>query len=139
MLLQILIPLIIFVILDIHLRLLKNLKDKWRVIRVFESLFLIFYIIYVTYISNKTNYLVMMSTFILSISFIFREILANAGATVVLFLFPLYKQGDVISINNYTGTYNSLGLLRTSIVETNGTNIRIPNSNLVSGLLTVHD
>ena len=137
-LIEILIPLLLFMVIDIHIRTL-NIKNKQNILRTFESIFVLFYVIFIVYVSGHIGLLTMMSTYILSFSFIFREILANFGSTLIMYMIPIFKSGDIISINSNIGVFNELGLLRSSISTSDGSLIKVPNSTLLNGLITIRE
>jgi small-conductance mechanosensitive channel len=56
-----------------------------------------------------------------------------------MFSFPSYKQGDIISTGGLCGIYQCLGFLRTSLTCSDGAIAKVPNSILLSGLLSIQD
>lgn len=136
-LLQILIPLAIFISLDLIIRSMA-MKGKFKAVRIFESLFFIGFIFYLFFLFNRIGYLSTVIS-IIPITFVFREILANLVSTIILFLFPMYKQGDVINVGSISGIYQRLGFLRTGISAADGSVIKTPNSQLLNGLIVINE
>ena len=72
------------------------------------------------------------------IMFISMPILQNLLATVVLTVYPIYNDGDVIVVNNTSVAdtsilFNKLGLLRTAFYNKAGDVVYVPNMELLNG------
>ena|ERR1700743_991362 len=133
----IIIPLILFIALDFSLR-NSEINNKYRVIRSFESVFLIGFVVYLLFITNRHEYITTMIS-IIPLTLVFSDILANLGATILLFLFPRFKQGDVIASAGFTGTYQSLGFLRTALTASDGALVKIPNNIILNGIIAIKE
>jgi len=82
--------------------------------------------------SNNITLLAIVGTTFISLAWIFRDLLDNFCATMILYTYPQYDKYDLISVKGETGIYEGLGFMRTPMRKWNGDLIYIPNRILLN-------
>lgn len=72
----------------------------------------------------------------LAISLSVQNALSNTVSAVMLLTSKPYKIGDYIAVAGLEGTVREIGILYTRLVSVDGKDIRIPNSQVLSGSIT---
>jgi small-conductance mechanosensitive channel len=72
----------------------------------------------------------------LAIALALQNTISNVSSGIIILLLNYYEIGDVVEINDTLGTIDNFDLLNTSIINTDGVIIRMPNNTIINGALT---
>lgn len=73
-----------------------------------------------------------------ALGFAFKDFLSNILAGVMILVYQPFRQGDFIKISGYEGTIQSIDLRYTVLVG-EGLKVLVPNSKLLSSMVTVKE
>lgn len=111
----------------------KKNVDKNHIIKFISfylfSIFLIFFI--------KLTNIIIDITFIILISYVFKDTIANFGASLYLLTFPFIKENKMISINDKIYKFKKIEFIRSILIDENDKIHLFPNNNLLNNEVTI--
>ena len=132
---SVLVVILLFIFLDVYLRVKKAPKAK---IRTFEGIFLMCLIISLIIITENLSILTVLGATILSMSWVFKELIANFGTSFLMYFYPPFEENDIIKLGDMDElTFQGPGFLRTALKKPNGDVVLVPNRTLFNEQLTV--
>lgn len=131
-----LIILIVVIYLDIVLRQQEVSKRK---IKFYEASVFIVFLLYLMIVSRNYSFLAVIGTTLISFAWVFKELFANFGATIIMQLYPQFEKDDVLDMGEGMEplVFEEVGFLRSVLKKTNGDLVYAPNRTLLNEVITV--
>ncbi len=128
---------IIFIlILDLILRILNV---QFKKIRIFEIICLFGLLIYILIKLDNVKLIGTVLTLIVSLSIALKDLLNNFISTILLILYPEFEENDIIKLpdRDEEYTFKGINFLRSNVVSTDGSILKIPNKDLLNSELYI--
>ncbi|MGI5989555.1 MAG: mechanosensitive ion channel family protein [Lachnospiraceae bacterium] len=89
---------------------------------------------------NTTSFVTLLGSAALAIGLGLQGALSNLAGGVLLLIFKPFRKGDMIKVEDLTGTVDSIGILYTKLITYDDVSINLPNGNLMnSNILNLTD
>ena len=129
---------IIFVILDVILR-LKRVDHNH--LRSSEVTFCIIVLIALLIETKNFGILSVFGASIFTMAMVFKEIISNLGASLILFLYPSFNPNDILKNVNFPNNepliFSDVGILRSTLKTTSGEAVLVPNNILLTDFISI--
>jgi len=112
--------------------LLKTLSTTFFYFVIFSTILFIL----VNFGFNLNTVLVLLGSAGLAIALSLKDSISNVSSGMMILLLEYFNIGDLIEVNGTTGYVQEFNLLVTSLRDSNGVLINIPNNTIVNGVLT---
>lgn len=129
---------IVVVILDVILR-FKKLDHNH--LRSSEITFCI--IVFISLLIETKNFgiLSVFGASIFTMAMVFKEIISNLGASLLLFLYPSFNENDILTNVNFPNheplIFSDVGILRSTLKTSTGKAVLVPNNILVTDFISI--
>ena len=128
--------LLITIFLDLILRKEKVSDSK---LKFFETSAVIVLLLYLIISSGNFSFLAILGTTLISLAWVFKELFANIGATILMQIYPQFEKNDVLLVEGHPELliFEDVGLLRSVLKTTYGSLVYMPNRTLLNETVTV--
>jgi len=126
---------LIFILLGIDLIILifnRDIEKQHTIKFIIFYLFSIFLIIFI----RVTNVIIDVAIFVLT-AYVFKDTIANLGASLYLLIFPFIKEDSIISINGNIYRFKKIEFIRSILQDENNKIHLFPNNDLLNKEVTL--